>query len=144
MSFKDLIYVQVIVSGVLTFLAMWIAYTFIVTTAIDRGVDANWAFYLVPIMNAGSVFGRLVPGVLADKTGSITMYCIIAAFTALIATCLWIPVAGQAGMIVFALLFGFGSGGTNTLAPMVLADISDVRMIGLRTGLCYTFTGISW
>lgn len=107
-------------------------------------MDPSWSFYLVPIMNAGSTFGRLVPGYLADKTGSITMYCYVIIFSFLSCACVWIPVSGQAGSIVFALLVGFGSGGMNTLAPAVCAQISDVRQVGLRTGLIYTFTGIGW
>jgi hypothetical protein len=72
------------------------------------------------------------------------MYVIIAAFTVLSMACLWIPVSGKAGMVVFSLLFGFGSGGLNALAPVILGQISDVKSLGLRTGLCYTFTGVGW
>lgn len=31
--------------------------------------DASLSFYLVPILNAGSVFGRTLPNWLADKVG---------------------------------------------------------------------------
>ena len=72
------------------------------------------------------------------------MYVIIATFTFLVMTCLWIPVSGTAGMVIFSLLFGFGSGALNMLSPVVLGQISDVKSLGLRTGLCYTFTGIGW
>ena len=61
-----------------------------------------------------------------------------------VVTLIWIPLSGKAGSVVFALLFGFGSGGLNALAPAVIAQISDVKMIGLRTGLVYAVTGISW
>lgn len=120
-------------------------YTFIVSTAIARNVPPTWAFYLVPILNASSVLGHIIPGLRADRlTGAINMYLLISLLTFLSITALRIPVSGQAGMIVFALLFGFGPGGLNALAPVVLGEISDVKSIGLRTGLCYSSTGIGW
>ncbi len=37
-----------------------------------RVASAEMAFYLVPILNAGSMFGRTLPNALSDKTGPIT------------------------------------------------------------------------
>jgi len=31
--------------------------------------DSSMSFYLVPILNAGSVFGRTLPNILSDKIG---------------------------------------------------------------------------
>lgn len=70
------------------------------------------------------------------------MYMYICIFTFITCAAVWIPVSGQAGSIVFAVLFGFGSGGLNTLAPAVIVSISHVKQIGLRTGLIYATTGI--
>ncbi|KPI37057.1 Riboflavin transporter MCH5 [Cyphellophora attinorum] len=142
-SLKDSLFVLVWITGPLAFLPQWLVLTFIVTTAYnDRHVDPNWAFYLVPICNSASFFGRLIPGYLADRTGSITMYTYLMVYTFIVTAALWIPVSGQAGMVVFAVLFGFGSGGLNALSPAVIAQISDVRTVGLRTGLIYAVTGV--
>jgi MFS family permease len=119
-------------------------YTFIVTTAISRGLSQEMAFYLVPILNASSVFGRIIPGMVADKTGPMNMYLFCSTVTLLSTAAIWIPVSGTAGMVMFAIVFGFGSGGMNALSPAIVASISDVKSIGLRMGLCYTFTGIGW
>lgn len=73
-SLKDTTFLLVVLTGFFMFLSMWLVFTFIVTTTIVRGVDPVWAWYLVPIMNAGSIPGRLVSGIAADKVGPITMY----------------------------------------------------------------------
>jgi MFS family permease len=144
-TFKDSVWCLVVASGATSFSALWVVFTFIVTTAISRGVDASWSFYLVPILNGASVLGRIIPGILADRvTGAINMFLLVNISTLLILTCLWIPVSGQAGMIVFSILFGFTSGALNALSPVIIAQISDVKSIGLRTGLCYSFTGLGW
>jgi MFS family permease len=117
--------------------------TFIVLAAIARGVDQSWAFYLVPIMNAASFFGRIVPGPLADKIGSVTVYTGSAWCMAVVFAALWVPVSGQGGTIAFSILFGFFSGTLLALAPVIIAAVSDLRSYGLRMGLLYGFTGIS-
>jgi len=48
---------------------------------------------------------------------------------------LWLPAAGNAPLIVFAALYGFGSGAFVTLCPTLMAQISPIREIGLRNGM---------
>lgn len=50
----------------------------------------------------------------------------------------WIPSAhSTAGIVVYAVLFGFASGGFVSLAPTLVAQISDIRQIGVRTGTAF-------
>ena len=56
---------------------------------------------------------------------------------------LWIPGTGNAPIIVFAALFGFGSGAFVSLAPSLIAQISDVRQIGVRTGSFFAVVSIA-
>lgn len=55
---------------------------------------------------------------------------------------LWLPAAGSAPLIVFAALYGFGSGAFVTLCPTVMAQISDIREIGLRNGMQFALLSI--
>jgi MFS transporter, MCT family, aspergillic acid transporter len=145
-AFRDVNFILVCLSGFLTFLSLWLAFTFVVTTAIARGVDPAWAFYLVPILNAGSILGRILSGLAALRAGTITMYCVVTLYTLITITCIWIPVSGQAGMIAFAVFFGFGSGGIYTLGAASVAAVSehDTNNLGLRTGLAFTIMGLAW
>lgn len=54
----------------------------------------------------------------------------------------WIPVKDTAGIIVFAIIFGFSSGGYIGLAPTLIAQISDIREIGTRVGTAFALQSL--
>ena len=63
--------------------------------------------------------------------------------TMILMLALWIPASSNAAIIVFASLFGFTSGSIVSLAPALVAQISDVREIGVRTGTLFTFIALA-
>ena len=101
------------------------------------------AQYLVSILNAGSIFGRTLPGFIGDKIGRFNVMIVMAFFTVIIILGLWIPSYSNAPIIVFALLFGFSSGGAIGLTPAMIAQISNVKDIGVRTGTVFAICSIS-
>jgi MFS family permease len=121
----------------LTFLALFMPFTFIVTTGVARGTAADIVAYIVPIMNTGSVFGRLLPPFLADKLGRVNVVAVSCLACHLLVLCLWLPSSGTGATIAFAILFGFASGAVVAILPAVVAQISDVREIGLRSGVLF-------
>lgn len=56
---------------------------------------------------------------------------------------LWLPATSNAPIIVFAGAYGFGSGAFVSLAPALIAQISDVRQIGVRTGSMFAIISIA-
>jgi MFS family permease len=48
---------------------------------------------------------------------------------------MWIPGTSNATQLVFAPLFGFVSGAAIALTPALVAQISPIREIGVRTGM---------
>lgn len=55
--------------------------------------------------------------------------------SAIVTLAVWIPAHGSsAGIIVFTALFGFASGGFVSLMSALIAHVSDIRQIGIRTG----------
>lgn len=62
---------------------------------------------------------------------------IISAFSAAITLALWIPGKNTAAIIAYSVLFGFSSGGFISLGPTLVAQISDIRQIGVRTGTMF-------
>jgi len=108
-----------------------------------HGVDSNLAFYLLSILNAASIFGRLLPNFLADKFGNYNLViCASGASSVLIF--IW-PVAKSKGaLIVFALLYGFFSGAYVSLLPGCLTSLSShVGEIGARIGLGWSVVAIA-
>lgn len=61
----------------------------------------------------------------------------------ILALALWIPAKSNALIILFAALYGFFSGAYVSLGPTVVAQISDIKEIGLRNGVLYFCVGIA-
>jgi MFS family permease len=62
------------------------------------------------------------------------MMILTAFFSAILVLALWLPSKGNAPVIVFSALYGFGSGAFVSLAPALIAQISDLREVGVRNG----------
>jgi MFS family permease len=67
---------------------------------------------------------------------------VMASFSGVIVLALWLPSSGSIPIILFSALFGFGSGAYVSLAPALIAQISDIRKIGVRTGTLFAIVSI--
>ena len=64
----------------------------------------------------------------------------MAYFSAIVTLAYWLPSASNLAIIVHAFLFGFGSGAFILLISASLGQISNVREIGIRTGLLFAIS----
>ncbi|KAI1446290.1 MFS general substrate transporter [Annulohypoxylon stygium] len=102
----------------------------------------NLANYLLVILNAVAIPGRIIPSYIADKVGVLNTYIGICALSA-VSVFYWISVNNRAGNIAFSVLYGFFSGSVVTLAPVVLASITDdLSILGTRLGFVAVLKGI--
>lgn len=127
------------------FLFMWgmfLPFNYVILQAEAAGVSQTIIPYLLPILNAVSIFGRIIPGIIADKVGRYNVMIVITFISALFCLAVWIPVKDTAGIIVFAIIFGFSSGGFIGLAPTLIAQISDIREIGTRVGTAFALQSL--
>jgi MFS family permease len=105
--------------------------------ALDAGMRADLIEYLIPILNAASLFGRIISGVLGDKIGKYNIFIVVCYLSGIWILALWIPGTNAAAFISFAALFGFTSGAyVSLIAPLVM-QISPIAEIGFRTGLLF-------
>ena len=116
---------------------MFPVFSFVTAVANARGMSLDLAQYLVSILNAGSVFGRTLPGILGDKFGRLNIMVIFCTFTAILILAVWIPADTNVGQLVFAPFFGFASGAAIGLTPALIAQISPIQEIGIRTGTVF-------
>ncbi|GFF40604.1 LOW QUALITY PROTEIN: riboflavin transporter MCH5 [Aspergillus udagawae] len=101
----------------------------------SHGMSTSLAFYLIAIQNASSFFGRLVPGVIADKIGPYNMLSTVSIITAIITFC-WIRMTTDASNIVFSVLYGFFSGGIIGITPAAIANCAGhPQEIGTYIGM---------
>lgn len=84
-----------------------------------------------------SIFGRILPGIAADKLGRYNTMIAITLLSSIVTLALWIPGKSNVAIIIYAIIFGFSSGGFISLGPALIAQISDIRMIGIRTGTAF-------
>lgn len=110
---------------------------YISSYAIDtRVMTARLAFYLLPILNAASVPGRIITGFLANTMGPVNLLIPTALTIGIIALC-WIGIHSTGGLIVFAILYGFFSGGVVSLPSVALTSLTpDLSRLGTRMGMC--------
>ncbi|CAI4214667.1 unnamed protein product [Parascedosporium putredinis] len=116
---------------------MFLPFTYIILQAQEQGMDPSLTMYLLPIMNALSILGRILPGFAADKFGRFNIMIIVGFLTALFTLVLWIPGKSSAAIIVYMVIFGFTSGGFISLSAPLIAQICDIRQIGTRTGAAF-------
>jgi MFS family permease len=123
-------------------------------------MSTSLSLYLLSILNAASyvcldnistsretlicnrIFGRILPGMIADRIGRFNVMIITTAFSAIIVLALWLPSRGNAPIIVFCVLYGFSSGAFVSLGPSLIAQISPIREIGVRNGTFFFFVSV--
>jgi MFS family permease len=64
-------------------------------------------------------------------------------FSGIIVLALWLPSRGNIPIILFGALYGFSSGAFVSLAPSLIAQISDIRDIGVRTGTLFAIVSVA-
>ncbi|KAJ4508421.1 hypothetical protein HRR83_007353 [Exophiala dermatitidis] len=141
--FKEVSFSLLALGSFLTFLGLFLPFTFIIVTARARHVSPHLQKYLVSILNAASTFGRTIPPFYADRVGRFTVFLSMSLLCALITLCLWLPGSGEAATIVFAVLYGFGSGAVASILPACIAHISHIHQIGVRTGVLFSVVAIA-
>ena len=106
--------------------------------AIDHGVSSNTAFYTLAVLNAGSILGRIAPAYLSDACGRFNILAPSAFFTGLSTLVFWTFAKSIVPIMMYAAVYGFFSGAFNGLIVPCIAQISDIREIGMRIGMLYS------
>ena len=134
-AFRDVKYSLLVAALFFSFLGMLTPLFFLPTYAVARGVDPALASYLVAILNGASTFGRIIPGVLADKYGKFNVFAIGSLCTGVVVLCLT-PAKSTAGLVVYAIAIGFSSGtiiSGGSAAFTICTD--DARNLGTYLGM---------
>ncbi|KAF2731872.1 MFS general substrate transporter [Polyplosphaeria fusca] len=110
---------------------------FIPSEAEASGMDPNLVQYLLPLLNAASLFGRLASGFLADRLGRFNVFVGVCYMTGLWTLALWLADTSPPALIAYAVLFGFFSGAYITLITALVLQVSPLSELGLRQGLIF-------
>ena len=120
-------------------LALFIPLTYISSYCISKGFTPEFSYQILPILNAGSVFGRWLPGYFADKFGRYNMAIASISLTIISVVGIWLPVGNtKPGIIVFAILFGFSSGTNIGLTPVCISQLCPIERYGTYYATCFS------
>lgn len=168
-AFKDPPFLLLALAGFFYSMGMFIPITFLVTYGRSAGMSPELAGYLVSMFNGAryvtisslvrncwsfvmyangalviySGIGRILPGYIADKVGNFNVSLFAACLSTILVFGVWLPGHSHANTIVFASLFGLSTGTYTAMSPALVAQISDIREIGLRSGAMYAFMSIA-
>ncbi|KAI1770115.1 MFS general substrate transporter [Hypoxylon cercidicola] len=134
---KEPAFLCIVLAGFFFFWGMFLPFNYIELQAREQGIDPAIIPYLLPIINAVSIPGRILPGFLGDRFGRFNVMIFISGLSGIITLALWIPGRSTATTVVYGAIFGFASGGFISLISPVIAQISDLREIGTRTGIAF-------
>lgn len=121
------------------FLGLYTPFVHVQSYALARGIVSNdVALYLLAIMNASSIFGRIFPPFVAQHLGPMNM--IIVAACALSTSSLCLITAKTFGRLIAAIVFqGFFTGTFFALQPTIFVRLTkDPRKIGTRLGMAFS------
>ncbi|KAF2221611.1 major facilitator superfamily domain-containing protein [Elsinoe ampelina] len=125
--------------------------TYLTSYGIHSGaMSTAFAYQLIAIFNAGSVLGRWLPGLIADKLGRYNTMLLALLICALSSLGLWLPATVLTGQgvtdpaliqgltITFAAVMGFGSGSNLSLTPVCVGQLCETNEYGRYYASCYT------
>ena len=141
-AFVDAPYMIFTIGTGIGFIGLYVMFFYVSYYAQDQRItDTAMSFYIVPIFNAASTFGRTLPSALSDKTGPLNL---IAPGGIVVGVLIFSILAAKsaAAIIVVAALFGFFSGVFIALPPVCFVALTeDKTKIGTRIGMGYGMIG---
>ncbi|TPX19089.1 uncharacterized protein E0L32_011250 [Thyridium curvatum] len=147
-ALRDVPYLLIAAASFFAFLTLYVAFFYIQLYAeqlarADSHPPPSLAPYLVTLLNAGSVVGRILPNALADRAGSLNVLLACTGASAALAYA-WLGTRGLGGLAAFALLYGGFSGGVLSVLPsVVMAMTPDLSRLGARMAVLFLLGGLS-
>ena len=106
------------------------------------GIPHSLLAYLVPLLNLGGVFGRVIVNSLADKMGLLNMF-VVTCPSAAIAGYGWLSVDSVPKLVLFCLFYGAFSGSYTSLqGPTVAMLTANKSRLGSRVGTFCLFPAV--
>ncbi|KAI1080357.1 MFS general substrate transporter [Whalleya microplaca] len=139
---RELPFLMVVIGGFFSFWGLFLPFNYLQLQAQEEGISPTLVPYLLPILNTLSIPGRILPGIVGDKVGRYNVMILISGLSGVITLALWIPGHTAGATIAYGAVFGFSSGGFISLMPACVAQISDLREIGTRTGVAFLFAAL--
>ncbi|KAI0738828.1 MFS general substrate transporter [Daedaleopsis nitida] len=140
--FRDMPFVLVVIGSIFICLGLFIPFFYIVDYSTAHGIAPQTAFYVLSVMNAGGIAGRLLPPFLSDGLGRFNILVPSALLSGLTILVFWPFARDLPAIMLFAAVYGFFSGAFNALIIPCIVQISDMSQMGTRVGVLYSIISI--
>ncbi|KAI1465197.1 MFS general substrate transporter [Daldinia caldariorum] len=135
-AFRDIPYMAFTITTFVGFMGLSILIFYISFYPQERGLtDEALSFYMVPIFNAASCFGRVVPNAVSDKIGPFNVVAPCSFITGILMLC-FMAANTRGAVITIAVLAGFFSGVFIAMPPVCFFPLTkDKSKLGTRIGM---------
>jgi MFS family permease len=131
--------------------------SYVTAYALSSGaMTPTFAYQIVAVLNGGSVVGRWISGLLADRIGRFNAMLLALALCMTSTLALWLPAtvlsaaadSDDHAAVVFGLtvtycvLFGFASGSNISLTPVCVGMLCKTEEYGRYYATCYTMVAL--
>jgi MFS family permease len=100
--------------------------------------------HILAILNAASIFGRALPGPIADRTGRFNVMILCSTICTASIFGLWYPLGSSVpGLVVFAVTYGFFSGSAYSLTPVCVSQLCKAEEYASRYGTAYGIVSLA-
>jgi len=134
-------FIKLYLASLIGALGVFVPFVHLTPFAIDHGVSATIAVWLLGVIGIGSTVSRFFLGGIADRMGRewflVVMYIGMAASFAI-----WAISSSFYPLALFAIVFGLFYGGWVAILPAVVADMFGARQAGRIIGVLYTSVAI--
>lgn len=140
-ALTDVPFVLFVLGCVFTFLGLYTTFFYVATYAVQTDImTPSTATYLVTVLNAASVFGRILPNIPAITLhlGPLNMMIVSVVSLSLLVLCLNAG-PNSPGLWALVSLYGFFTGSFFSLQPTIFAHLTkDTPRLGTRIGMAST------
>ncbi|PNH33120.1 hypothetical protein BJF96_g3809 [Verticillium dahliae] len=125
-------------------LALFIPITYISSYMVHEGFSTDQAYQILAILNAASVFGRVLAGWWGDAFGPFNSNMLAVVLSLVACLGVWLPAGSTlGGIVVFAVLFGFASGNNISISPVCIGRLCRTQNYGRYYATTYTLVAFA-
>lgn len=142
-AWKEPAFTVYVIGSMIIFLGTWTPFYYVEIYSYEYQITSeHLAFYLLSIITTGSIFGRIVPNLIAARIGmfNVVIPCVLT--TGMLAICL-IAAKSVAAIVTICVLYGFFSGSCVSMIPALGFMITpDREAAGTRIGMACATIGL--
>ncbi|KAJ5826697.1 hypothetical protein N7447_003460 [Penicillium robsamsonii] len=142
-ALKDIKYGSATLAVFFAEFAAFVPITYVTSYTLHAGFDEQLSYAILVFLNLGAVFGRFLPGLVADRMGRFNVMivncCMCSLFTLILWLCGDLVEPNNLGIVIsYAVLFGFWSGSAISIAPVCISQVCEIQDYGKRVGTTWT------